>query len=417
VTTISARRALLPVGPGTRSDVVADVVIEVDDGGVIVAVRPPGAGDPEPLDGLVIPGLVNAHLHLELSHLAGQVRGGFGLPLWVRSLMAQRAETDEGTARAAMVEAAKSMVAAGVVGVCDVANTEASAAILASVGLQGVVQREVLGMDAGALSDRLHAALLPDEEILGERGRVVIRSSPHALYSTAPPLIRAAVLGRMDRGAERSVTETDGSRRSQSRPPATIHCAEDREELVFLRSGEGAWAKLLDRMGLDWRWFEAPGCSPVEYLDAMGVLGPELLVVHGVHLSNKDRHLLAQRRATLVCCPRSNLYISGDLPDLPALIAEGVALAIGTDSLASCPDLDPLGCVHTLADAFPAVDPVALLHAATAGGADALRLEHLGRIAVGKTPGLVLLRELTDANALRDAVPVRQVLVAADEPA
>ena len=170
-------------------------------------------------------------------------------------------------------------------------------------------------------------------------------------------------------------------------------------------------------MELDWRWFEAPGCSPVEYLDTLGVLGPELLVVHGVYLSNHDRHLLRRRASPLVLCPRSNLHISGDLPDLPTLIAEGVHLAVGTDSLASCADLDPLACVHTLADAFPTVDPAALLHAVTAGGADALRLGHLGRIATGNAPGLVLLPGVADANALRDGVPTRRVLLAAGEPA
>lgn len=415
MTTISAKRALVPVG--LRSQVVPDVAIELDDAGTILAVRPARAGDPAPLDGLVIPGLVNAHLHLELSYLSGQVRGGFGLPLWVRSLMAQRAEGTVADLQASMVAAARAMADAGVVAVCDVANGEGTAAVLAAAGLQGVVQREVLGMDARALPDRLQKALEPDEEILGERGRVVIRNSPHATYSTAPTLIRAAVLGREERGTERSVTETDRARRSSTRPPAAIHCAEDREELVFLRSGEGAWAKLLDRMGLDWRWFEAPGCSPVEYLDMLGVLGPELLLVHGVHLSNKDRHLLVRGRCPLALCPRSNLHISGDLPDVPSLIDEGVELAIGTDSLASCPDLDPLGCVYTLADAFPDVPVEALLHAATAGGADALHLEHLGRIVAGKAPGLVLLCGLDDASALRSGLPERRVLAAAGEPA
>ena len=415
MTTISARRVLLPVGPG--SGLVSDVAIDLDETGTITDVRPMRSGDPEPLDGLVIPGLVNAHLHLELSNLAGRVRGGFGLPLWVRTLIAQRAEGTAEELQAAMVAAARSMVDAGVVAVCDVANGDGTAAVLAAMGLQGVVQREVLGMDARALPERLQQALQPDEEILGERGHIAIRTSPHATYSTAPTLIRAAVLGRQEREFERSITETDHKRRSSARPPATIHCSEDREELVFIRSGAGAWSKLLDQMGLDWRWFQAPGCSPVEYLESLDVLGPDLLVVHGVHLSNKDRHLLVRRGSTLVLCPRSNLHITGDLPDLPSLIDEGVALAIGTDSLASCPDLDPLGCVHALADAFPAVEVEHLLHAATAGGSDALRLAHLGRIAIGKAPGLVLLSGVDDASALRAGVPERRVLVAAGEPA
>ncbi|MCA9494754.1 MAG: amidohydrolase family protein, partial [Myxococcales bacterium] len=172
--------------------------------------------------------------------------------------------------------------------------------------------------------------------------------------------------------------------------PSTIHCAEDPNEEAFLH-GEGPVVAFLDRLGLDWRWSGHPRTTPVGWLERLGVLGPDLLVVHGVHLSDADRATLAARRAPLCLCPRSNLHIGGRLPDVSALLVSGVPLALGTDSLASCEDLDVLGEIPVLRRACPDVDPITWLQLATEGGADALGLPELGRIAVDTSPGLVLL--------------------------
>lgn len=410
--TFHARDAFLP-GPDGGGEFVPDVVVEVDAMGTLNAVRSPRPGDPPPLDGVLIPGLINAHLHLELSHLAGVVPGGHGLPLWVNTLMQRRGAVDEGAALPAMVRAAADLRASGTVAVCDIANGDDSAAILARAGLQGVVQHELLGMDARGVAARIAAALEPDGELIAEQGHLLIRPSPHAAYSTAPAVIRAAVLGRGGGDAERSVTETDRTLRWASRPPASIHCAEDPQEAAFLADGGGAWATLLDRMGLAWRWFQPPGVSPVAYLDQLGVLGPDLLLVHAVHLDPHDRAQIRDRGATVVLCPRSNLHIGGRLPDVAALRASQVPLALGTDSLASSPDLDVLGEVAVLVG--EGMPPEAALFAATGGGADALRLPHLGRIAVDKAPGLVLLA-IDRPEQLGQGAPARQIVASAGRP-
>lgn len=404
---VRANRALV------GKEILSDISVDLDDLGQIRAVRPARRFDPEARRGLLVPGLVNAHLHLELAALAGRVPGGDGLPKWVARLTRERTESGGVDWTAAMVASAASIVAGGTVAVCDVANGDASALILAAAGLHGVVQRELLTMDARRLSDRIEAAGEADEEILSAGGRILVRPSPHAPYSTAPALIRAAVLGREENApVGRTWTGTDVTHRRRTRPPASIHVAEDRAELQFLRDGTGPWAQLLDRMQLDWRWFEAPGTSPIAYLDALGVLGPGLILVHGVHLSPDDRNRIVRRRSPLCLCPRSNLHIGGELPDVTALVQLGAQLCLGTDSLASAPDLDVLGEVTALLMAFPALDPALALSYATAGGADALSLDHLGRIEVGKAPGLVLL-EVDDVSELRQRVPRRKVLAPA----
>lgn len=375
-----ARFVLLPEG------LVPDAVVE-EDRGRITAIRPPRAGDPPALDGTLIPGLVNAHLHLELSWLADAVpaqRRGFDD--WVSRMMASRAagpaEPDAPRRRAA--EEARALVARGTVAVGDVSGEGWTAEPLDAAGLRGVVFHELLGFGRELLPQRLEAARADAVHV----GGLVRRPAPHAVYSTPGELIVAAC-GR--RGGA----------------PATIHCAEDPREEAFLH-GEGPAVAFLDRLGLDWRWAGHPRTTPVGWLDRLGVLGPDLLLVHGVHLSDADRATLAARRAPLCLCPRSNLHIGGRLPDVAALLAANVPLALGTDSLASCDDLDVLGEIPVLADAFPEIDPTVWLRLATAGGADALGLEGLGRIVVGASPGLVLLHGVEGGRF--DAPPERALL-------
>ena len=140
------------------------------------------------------------------------------------------------------------------------------------------------------------------------------------------------------------------------------------------------------------------------------MLGPDLLCVHGVHLTEADRRALAASRAPLCVCPRSNLHIGGQLPDVPALLAAGLPLCIGTDGLGSCPDLDVLGEISVLLEAFPEVPAGVWLEMATRGGADALRHPHHGRLQLGAAPGLLLLEGVGDPGEL-GVVPDRRWLV------
>ncbi|MEQ1504177.1 MAG: amidohydrolase family protein, partial [Myxococcota bacterium] len=190
--------------------------------------------------------------------------------------------------------------------------------------------------------------------------------------------------------------------------PASIHLGEDPAESAFTRSADGPFAALLDRIG-------APrprptGASPVGVLDALGVLGPGLVLVHGVHLDDDDRARISVRRSPVCLCPRSNLHIGGVLPDVPALLAAGIRLALGTDSLASSPDLDVLGELPPLAVRYPGIPVDAWLALATSSGAAAVGRPGYGRIAVGAAPGLVLLH-VDDPRDLLDAPPPRTWMV------
>lgn len=330
----------------TGSDWLDDATVVREDGGV-VEVRGGRASDGPALDGLITPGLVNAHGHLELAWAHDRVPGGQGLPAWVGALARQERPADSGSA---LRRALRSMWEAGTAAVCDVHNGPTTASAIAEAGLVGIAQHELLGMDRSGIAERLELAARP---ILREGG-VWQRPSPHGVYSTPPELLRAS-----------------------ARPgpvPATIHVCEDPDELAFVAEGAGAFADFLNRIGRDWSWYQPTGATPIGVLDDLGLLGPDLLLVHGVHLTPEDRARIARSGAGLCLCPRSNLHIGGRLPDLPAVIEAGIPLAIGTDSLASCPDLDVLGEVSVLVSAFPDIAPTVWLRAVTGSAGRLLRL-------------------------------------------
>lgn len=383
----------------TIGGTVPDVAVEVDDTGTILDVRRATDDDPPAERGLLVPGLVNAHTHLELSGLKGQISGGEGLIPWVTQLQSQRRGPSHETSRHVW-QAVRGMQAAGTALVCDISNTGASVEALGALGLSGVVQREFFGMHGPDLGDKVRRAQGSYDEIQWPSAKVYVRPSPHALYSTPKDLVLACLRGPW--GADR--------------PPATIHLAEDLDEVRFLKDGGGGWPAVLDAMGIDWSHWHAPRRTPVEALSDLAALGPDLLVVHGVHLSTRDIAKLAFTNTPLAVCARSNLHIGGALPDVPALMAAGVRLCLGTDSLASSPDLDVLAEIPVLAEAYPEVEAGSWLDMATAGGAYALRIPGFGAILEGLSPGLVLLEDVEDAHDLTQAVPTRRWLVPPGKP-
>ena len=354
----------------------------------ILDIRPATAADGDRLPGLLIPGLCNAHLHLELSWLAGRVpRSGNGFAPWVKGMMAARSEPiEQAEMESAASQWAEKMQRAGTALVCDISNQGWTAPHLRHHGLSGVVQRELVGFAPDAST--LALADAPAVHV----GGVVSRPTSHALYSTHPD-----VLGK-----------TLGMRRGV---PSTIHLAEDQAELDFLLDGSGPYGALHTRAGVDWRTVGVPGCDPVVYLDRLGLLGPGLLAVHGVFLSDAGQRRLADTGTPLCLCPRSNRWIGGDLPNVVSLLNAGVTLCLGTDSLASNDDLDVLAEIPELARSFPEVPVTRWLDMATRGGARALQTTW-GAIVPGQAPGLVLLEGVEHVDALADKPPERRIWVA-----
>ena len=368
---------------------IADGGVVVDDTDAILAIgrradllRLHPEATEERADGCLLPALVNAHCHLELSALAGTVPGGGGLIAWATKLIGLVRALDPAQAAAAATAAAAAMVAAGTAAIGDVGNSLTAVPAIGAAGLRGIFFHELVGSrdarEGGALADagreleRFLADPAGGDRTAWPDGLAYV-IAPHAPYSVGRELFRKIFHVAARAGV-----------------PTSIHVAEDRDEISLLRDGSGAWPAVLQRMGID-PSTRVAGQPPVAYLASLGAFDaarPPLLV-HMVHADADDRRRARDAGATAVLCARSNLHITGELPDVGALHADGVSLAIGTDSLASAPDLSPWGELATLAECFPQIAPATWLEAATRGGAEAMELAPLGSLTPGKRPGII----------------------------
>jgi cytosine/adenosine deaminase-related metal-dependent hydrolase len=326
----------------------------------------------------LMPGLVNAHTHLELSYLAGAVAPAARFTDWIRCVMAlRRGQPDPGAPT--IVEAARSAIqslrGAGTAAMADVSNTLVTVPLLNEGPIAAAVFFELLrfrAADADAVvedADRRARDVHP-------AGHVRVWLAPHAPYSVSPRLFHA-IRARLDGNAS--------SRTS-------VHLAESREEAALLAGTGGAFRDLLQDLGAwDDAW-SAPGCGSVQYLDELGFLGPRTLVVHGVQMTTGDLERLARSGAPLVTCPRSNRHVGAGDPPIERFYASGVPIAVGTDSLASAPDLGVFGELATLRALAPGVPASRLLASATAVGARAIGCAAwLGSIEPGKLAALIAI--------------------------
>jgi cytosine/adenosine deaminase-related metal-dependent hydrolase len=348
-------------------------------------------------DVAVLPGLVNAHTHLELSYLRDEVPPASQFVTWIRGVMqAQRQHPDPGgreileAVDAALEEAA----ACGTAIVGDISNTLVTVGPLMRSRLAAVVFYELIRFnttDPSGVVDRAVGEL----EALAPNDRVRTSLAAHAPYSVAPLVLRA-IRHAVDR---------------QPFVPCSIHLSESAEEIEFIRSGSGPWRTLLEEIGSwDPAWV-APGGTPVQFLDESGFLDGRVLAVHGVQMTTADLDRLVARGTTLVTCPRSNGHTGAGAPPIEDFYNYGVKVAVGTDSLASAPDLNVFAELATMRALAPTVSAAALLDSATRQGARALGFDATyGTIEPGKSGRLLAVSLPADAD------DVEEYLVGGIEP-
>jgi aminodeoxyfutalosine deaminase len=324
----------------------------------------------------VLPGLVNAHTHLELSWMRGRLPEAGRFAVWIRGLVelrGERAEREDPAVREAVVDALAEVRRSGTAVVGDISNSLVSAGPLAASGLAAVVFRELAGL-SGERAAALVSGAQRDLESVPATARVRHSLAAHAPYSVAPLLFRA-IKAALDRDPF---------------APCSVHLGESTEEIEFLRTGTGPWRDLLGELRSGKASWVAPGCDPVEYLERVGFLDSRVLVAHGVHLSTQALERLARLGATLVTCPRSNIRTGAGTPPVAGFYASGARVAVGTDSLASAPDLNLFSELAQLRRLAPAVPASALIESATYQGARALGFQaDFGTIEPGKRAELI----------------------------
>jgi len=379
MTSIYTARWVLPI----VSPAIADGALAIDNSEIVaagprteVASRFPGARVSDFGQAAILPGLVNAHSHLELTVMRGFLESEeHDFAAWLRKLTTARlVMTGEDllvSATCGAIEAARAGVTC--FGDSSSAATHAMKA-LQEVGLRGIVYQESFGPDPNLAEEnvarlREQIAELRDQENELVRGGV----SPHAPYTVSAPQL--ALISRL------TIDE---------KLPLMMHAAESQAEKSFMLDGLGRFAKGLEARGIEW---QAPGISTIEYLARHGILETRPLLAHCINVNDADLELIKQSGAGIAHCPKSNAKLGHGRAPFQKFLGHGINVGLGSDSVASnntCDILEEARFATLLArlplsgGLPPAVTANQSLFAATLGGARALGLEHqIGALAEG----------------------------------
>jgi cytosine/adenosine deaminase-related metal-dependent hydrolase len=330
----------------------------------------------------LLPGLINAHTHLEFS-LLKQPLGQQGMPFaqWIGEVVSfRRGLAAEGTdlsnyARQATEAGLRESSAAGVTGIGEITAALWPMETFESCrDIRGTVFLELLGLAPDRIGPLFSAA---DQHINGYKESGFRRGlSPHAPYTVHPDLLRKVC---------------DLS--SQKKIPLAMHLAESFEELELLRSHSGPLVERLKELGAWYPGALPRGIRPLDYLEMLSA-AHQVLVIHGNFLSREEMYFLGARREkmTVVYCPRTQAYFPHGPYPLAELLAAGVRVAVGTDSRASNPDLSVLSELRHIARNHPSVPPEEILKMGTLHAAEALGLaDQLGSLAPDKSAALAVV--------------------------
>lgn len=354
------------------------------DGGLTTSLERADEAD-DVVDGVLLPGLVNAHSHHDLGGMAPAASTG-SFSDWLLSIGATRgAERD--VEAAALVEAV-ALRRRGVVASGDIdASAGAASRARRRAGLGGRSYVEVVGVHRARALVQLERAL-EVARALGDEGGL----SPHAPYSVHVDALPDVVAASRHR-----------------RLPLAMHVAETEDETRFLQHGDGPFAAFLDVIGKGHPFPRPPRMRPVEYVDAHGLLAAGCVVVHGNDLDDDDVARLAAHATPVVYCHGTHRHFDRPPHRLLDLLAAGVPVALGTDSSASNDGVDLWNELRRLVVDRPDVRPDVALRCATVGGRVALRMplgpatfesgDDAAGVVVGPAPDGVERLDATDLAA------------------
>ena len=351
-------------------------VLITDEKGVvqdIVALTEAGEGI-ERFNGIICPGFINCHCHLELSHLYGAVPRNTGMTKFLLSVMKDR-NADVENILAAMTSAETYMVERGIVAVGDICNTIHSIKIKNSSNLYYHNFIEATGFNDESGEERFKASLEMYSTFREHLEKQHVSIVPHSPYSVSDTLFR--LINEHEKGSLLS-----------------IHNQESIAETEFFTTGKGELLELYKALGIDIKHF-VPSKQSSLIRSIIKITGDHtVILVHNVNTTADDLDAIRRGRnlpQLFWClCPNANMYINGHLPDVVLLKNFNCKLVVGTDSLASNSQLNILEELKTLQEKFDMISSAELLRWATINGAEALRIDNkFGSFETGKQPGIV----------------------------
>jgi aminodeoxyfutalosine deaminase len=371
-------------------------LLTTDDDGTIISIRDTGGNLEEKHsvefhNGIIIPGFVNCHCHLELSHMKGSIEMGSGLSGFIGQIRSTRDKNIESILSSAN-SADNDMFQAGTVLCADICNTSLTFNIKNNSRISYINLLEVFGIDPEKANHRLDEIVRVAETARGMN--IPFSMVPHSVYSMSLSLFRLL------------------REKSESNKVTSIHFMETAREKAFLEDHSGPVMISYIQSGLLQSRLETVKSHADAVLNEITLSG-NLILVHNTFADRDTINMIKQRKNLFWClCPNSNIYIENKMPPLDLLIEEGCEIVIGTDSLASNNKLNILEEIKTLQSNFPSLSIEDLILWATLNGAKALgKEEEFGKIETGKKPGLLLLQnaDLINMKLLPDSFVTRLI--------
>jgi aminodeoxyfutalosine deaminase len=356
----------------------ADKVLITQANGTIEAIvdETEAGQDIEYFDGIICPGFVNAHCHIELSHLKNAIPQHTGLVNFILDILKLRAADDE-IKQETMRQAAEELYNSGTVAVGDICNTTDSIPLKQNSKMYWHNFIEVSGFSEGIAQKRFDEL----NDIQKQFSNVTINNSlvPHAPYSVSSKLFQ--LLNQTAFGKTLS-----------------IHNQETPTENNFLQNKTGDFLKLYEKLGIDISSFATYSKSSLQYWLPQLNNAKKIISVHNSFASEEDI-LFAKQFATnqemyFCLCPNANLYIENTLPPIEMLMKNNCNIVLGTDSYASNTQLNIFEEIKTIHKSFPKISLEKILQWACLNGAKALGIDKIyGSFDAGKQPGIVLISE------------------------
>ena len=378
---------------------IKDGFVEFEDDGTVIRIGKSDDIDSEEVyyDGAVVPGFVNSHCHIELSHLKGRFMKGSGMAGFIDQINELRDVVGPEEKKVLLKEQMQLLWEQGVSAMADISNCSDSFAAKASSPMYIRTFVEVFGTEPEDCASVLASA----RELVEVADSYGIDASvtPHACYTMSPELLSGASAEGLARGY------------------ISYHSQESDQEEEMIRTGTGAMADNRRRAGMS---MPVPtGGSSLEYfIDRLGKVtsfptDANILLVHNVCLSASDSAIAKKvmRNVYWAVCPMSNRFISGTVPPLKMMREQGLKITVGTDSLSSNDRLVMLDEFRCIMDSYPEISLGEMLQWACLNGAEYLsKQDKLGSIVPGKQPGLVFIDNLAPNGQLTHASVSKRII-------
>jgi cytosine/adenosine deaminase-related metal-dependent hydrolase len=339
---------------------------------------------------VLMPGLINAHVHLDYTNMAGQIPKPRSFPDWVKTILSFKAHWSCSEYAESWLKGARMLLESGTT---TVADTESAPELLPQVWeatpLRVLSFLEMTGVKSQRTAREILSETLATMDALPRVDRKEAALSPHSLYSTQPELIRRSA----EVANERDLL-------------LSMHLAESESEFQMFSDARGPfhdWLKGQRKMD------DCGRASPIQLADEYGILSPRLLAIHVNYLAPGDAELLARSGASVVHCPRSHEYFEHDPFPYAELKKAGVNICLGTDSLATArkidgkpPELNLWNEMRAFARTHPGIAPKEILSMTTRHAAEALnKADQLGKLSPGTAADCAAMTYIGTVNEAR----------------